>query len=172
MTVKDKVLVISCVTFETVKVVDPAVFYNADSVHLIYYIRDPDDLNCLIYSNFHDKVSKDLVEKGIDVISHNERVSDFNVMLKTILGIMRTESEQFDKVYINISSGTSEYAAAAMFAAIMTPNITPFTVGTSKYSADPDDVFSMFYSDNEPLGLSAEVYNPKEVSTFSIDAPD
>ena len=92
-------IVISCVTFETVKISDPVRYYDATRAHLIHYIREGlDESKANIYQQFYDKVCDNInsTGRGVEIIEHNEVVSDFSIMLKTILGIIDSEQKKGD----------------------------------------------------------------------------
>ena len=82
-------VVISCVTFETFKIVDPAVYYAATKVHLIHY-SDPSDNKNLIYSEFYDQVCNMIQESlpRTKIIEHKAPVFNFTTMLRTVLNII------------------------------------------------------------------------------------
>jgi hypothetical protein len=179
-------VVISCVTFETVKIIEPIAHYQATRVHLLWYTRDPDNERGKIYSKFYENVHDACrniysVEK---IEGHNERVSDFTTMLSTVLGIIRKEREEdpLCDIYVNISAGTSEYAAAAAIASMMasgketssTGTTVPFSVATKRYTV-PVEMIPEIYFDkdkNTPIGLTKEVYDPIKMPCYHIEMPE
>ena len=56
----------ACVSFETVMVVEPAVRYNVDEIHLFHYVRDPSQSDN-VYSEFYDEVVSRLRASSIRV---------------------------------------------------------------------------------------------------------
>lgn len=50
------IIVISCVTTETVMVSSPSIFYKADEVHLFRYIRDPGTPSAKLYEDHFQSV--------------------------------------------------------------------------------------------------------------------
>jgi hypothetical protein len=168
--IEGDVVIISCVTFETVKIVEPAKERGASRVHLIHYIRDPEDCKYSIYWKFYKEVCDRLSDSGIDVIEHDAKVYDYHSMLRKVMGIMKEEAG--NRIMVNISAGTAEYAAAAMLASTMNPGTVPFTVGTREYTIPQDTLEDLYFENGRPLGLSKAVYPSKDVVTFSIEAPD
>ena len=157
---KKERVVISCVTFETVKISDPVKFYDATRAHLIHYIREGlDPSRTAIYREFYDKVADTIRKSGrdVEIIEHNEIVSDFTVMLRTILSIIDSEKRNGDcDIYVNISAGSSEYAAAATIASMMSKGVIPFSVGTDSFTISSDeDIRQVYYVNNEPMGLTS-----------------
>lgn len=167
---RDRV-VVACVTFDTYKVSDPAIHYEATRVHLIHYIRDegePDN----VYARFYDRVVE-LIRQGrgdIPVIEHRARVTDFSEMLRETYNILRDEydSNPNADVFVNISAGTSEYAAAAIMSTMMFPSSIPFSVPTERYH-----VPTKYYFDGDvPVGLAESVLPPRTVPRYDIEEPD
>ena len=173
---KKERIVIGCITFETVKVTDPAIYYDATRVHLIHYVKKGlDESKANVFREFYDHVH-DAISEGLPnatIIEHNERVSDFSVMLRTVLSIIETEQNNCDcDIYINISAGTSEYAAAATIASMMSKDVIPFTVGNRRYTISDDDAIrKAFYIDDKPVGLTSETLEPKTLPIYTIDKP-
>jgi GTPase Era involved in 16S rRNA processing len=75
-------VVLSCVTFETYKIVDPIVHYAATKVHLIHY-TDKSDARNLIYNEFYEQVCR-MIKKNLpkaEIVEHESMVFDFTTML-------------------------------------------------------------------------------------------
>ena len=170
---KKTTTVISCTTFETIKVSDPVVFYEADRSHIIYMSRDGDDRK-----DFYDGLVKDIEEQILSrrdtkIFLHNSVVYRYGEMLRLVNDIIRQEREEFGNfvdIYVNISSGSSEYAAAAMCACMMNPGTIPFTVRVKEHNV-PIDKFRELIEEGAPFGDAKSVYRPRMVETFSIDPP-
>jgi hypothetical protein len=132
MRISSKV-VVSCVVFETYKIVQPIEHLKgAGKVYLIHWISKRNPEGGSIYRDFYSR-NVEMLSKVIDPTSIIEviaEVYDFKKMLATILSILREERARGNEVFINISSGTSEYAAAATIASMMVPGVRPFSVRT------------------------------------------
>ena len=108
---RKKRIMVACVTFETAKVVEPALYYEINKAHIIHYVKDPLSESGMIYDSFFRRVCE-LLEtespRSVEVVVHNERVSDFSVMLRTVLSIIQAENSGEDgcEIYVNISSGS------------------------------------------------------------------
>jgi len=164
-------IIISCVTFETSMIIEPVKYYNGKKAHLIHYVRE-DSQYRNIYQRFYDEVEKQLSDiNNIEVVEHISKVYDYNIMLHTILNILEMENKHNCQILINISSGTSEYIAAAMYAAMITPGVIPFTVRTKRYTVDDDEVERLFFENGKPVGMTREVSNPTCIKTFYLDPP-
>ena len=89
---RKKRIMVACVTFETSKVVEPALYYEVNKVHIIHYVKDPTSESGKVYDSFCKRVVE-LLEKDsplpIEIVDHNERVSDFSTMLRTVLSIIQ-----------------------------------------------------------------------------------
>ncbi|MCL2786137.1 MAG: DUF6293 family protein [Methanomassiliicoccaceae archaeon] len=164
-------VVLSCVTFETYKVVDPIVHYAATKVHLIHFTDRSNERN-RIYDEFYEQVCR-MIKKNLpkaEIIEHEAMVFDFTTMLRTVLNILGSENEA--DVFVNISAGTSEYTAAAVIASMMIPGTVPFSVSTKEYSIPDGDLRKIYYKNDVPLGLTAVTREPKALPHYRIDVPD
>lgn len=166
----ENVAMIACVTFETAKVVEPLRFFGTRRIHIIHYVKDDRPEN-LIYREFYNEVCSQIGEiGGVEIVEHNVKVYDYQAMLSVIIHILNNESSEL--VRVNISSGTSEYSAAAMMAASMYPHAMAFTVGTREYTTKPEDLRRLYSNEGRLTGLTKTVYGPKPIETFSILSPD
>ena len=165
---KKEIVVISCVTFETAKVVSPIDYYNADKAYLLHYGDDN------IYREFYDRVVgmiRDL-DQNIEIIDWDgKKVYDFSEMLREILTILENESDVDTEVFINISAGTSEFSAAAVVASMMKPGVVAFTVSTEKYMVDGERVREVFFEDGLPVGMARSVKEPIMLPQYRIEMP-
>lgn len=169
MTSED-IVVISCVTFETVKVVEPIKYYGANRAHIIHYVKDDSESN-RIYREFYDEVCRQLDDiRNLEVIEHIAKVYDYQAMLGAVVRILNKECDS--RVLINISSGTSEYSAAAMIASSMFTNASAFTVGTKEYTVDNEHIRELYSKKGRLIGLTQAVYDPRSAETFNLMAPD
>ncbi len=167
---RDRVI-ISCVTFEVSKIVDPAVYYEATKIHLIHYgMKD-------VYNEFYNEVCRRLREElpKAEIIEHIAEVFDFKKMMNVVLIIMKQEQKDSNgmaDVYVNVSAGTSEYSAAALMASMMVNDIIPFNVTANEYQVSPDKVKDVYYENGRPVGMTKKCKEPVVISTYSIDKPD
>ena len=164
-------VVISCVTFDTCKISKPIGHYEATKVHLIHYVKEPGEADN-VYARFYDRVTELIQEErgGIPIVEHMENVSDFSTMLRVTYNIIRDEYDRDPNadIFVNISAGTSEYAAAAIMAAMMFPTSIPFSVPTDRYH-----VPTKYYFDGDtPVGLAESVRSPRVVPRYDIGEPD
>ena len=166
---RDRV-VISCVSFEVAKIVDPAVHYEATRVHLIHWGTG-------VYQEFYDEVCKRLKEElpKVDIKEHSDDpIFSFENMMKLVLKIIREEQKTNGNVdiYVNISAGPSEYSAASLIASMMMEGVTPFNVSTDEYQIPVSKVKETYYSNGRPVGLTKTTKEPNTFSTYAINRPD
>ncbi len=170
---------IACVTFETSKIVEPALYYEINKIHIIRYIRDPDSESGKMYEEFRQTVCDRLNAESpreIEIVVHNEHVSNFSDMLRTVLGLIQSEKTEAGdddcEVYVNISAGTPEYSAAATVASMMVPGVTPFSVGTKEYTVSSEKAKEIYYIGGKPVGLTKSTYPPRAVPVYPINIPE
>ena len=184
---KERVM-ISCVSFETVKITDPIRFYDADRVHLIHYIRDPKSYDGIVYKEFYDEVCRIIKTNSgnrTEIKEHTEKISQFLPMLKLILNIIEEESDpkgpnsgrsgtkaSAADIYINVSAGTSEYTAAAVIASMMNPFVIPFSVNTDQYTVRDEMIKNSYYRNGRPVGLTETIFEPMIMPKYSMPMPD
>lgn len=186
---KERVM-IACVTFETSKITEPVKFYDADRVHLIHYIKplgDKDDQKewlskTRVYREFYERVREIILktDKKIAIVEHSDHpVYDFSAMLSTVFEIIHSEKEnnKGSVIYVNISAGSSEFAAASAIAAMMFAEekdveIIPFSVGTKEYTVPNEKIEEMYYSEGKPVGLTKTAREPVSIPVYPIEKPD
>jgi len=170
-------IMIACVTFETTAVTTPIEYYDPTRIHLIHYVKDPANPKCRVYAEFYNEVCRIVKETSpkTSIIEHNEKVYEFTAMLRTVLKIIEEErmrSEDCD-ICVNISSGPSEYSAAAAIASMMNRDIVAFTVKTKEYTVNKyEDIKALYYINDKPVGLTKMIYSPKTIPKYSIEMPN
>ena len=168
---KERIL-ISCVSFEVSKIVEPAIYYEATRIHLIHYGKEP------VYQEFYDEVEKRLKEElpKSKIIEHGEDpIFNFEKMMNLILRIIRQEQKDSNgaaDIYVNISAGPSEYSAASLIASMMMKGVMPFNVSTDKYQVPLDRVKDVYYDNGHPVGMTKVPKEPNLFSTYEIQKPD
>ncbi|WP_400233679.1 hypothetical protein [Methanomethylophilus alvi] len=111
------IIVISCVTTETVMVSSPSIFYKADEVHLFRYIRDPRSKKSKLYRDHYNEVVRKVSTSlpSCRIIEHSdEPVYEVNRMARSLDKLYCRISKDNDdfRILANLSSGPSEFAAA------------------------------------------------------------
>ena len=167
--------VIACTTMETVRVSEPALFYEADRLHIVYMATEGSDKKGF-YESVVDEIERNVNDKrDVKVIRHNSTVYRFNTMLRLLNEIIKHEKDEFGEfvdVYVNISSGTSEFAAAAMCACMMNKGCIPFSVAVKEHSILFDKFLEMASVEGHPVGDAKSVHNPRMIETFNFEPPD
>ena len=167
--------VIACTTMETVRVSEPALFYEADRLHIVYMAVDGSDKK-----DYYESVVNEIEiavnkKRDVKVIRHNSTVYKFSIMLRLINDIIKQEKEEFGEfvdIYVNISSGTSEFAAAAMCACMMNRGCIPFSVAVKDHTILFDKFLEMASHEGHPVGDALTVHNPRMIETFNFEPPD
>ena len=167
--------VIACTTMETVRVSEPALFYEADRLHIVYMAPEGSEKR-EFYESVVDEIEKKVNGKrDVRVIRHNSTVYRFNTMMRLINEIIKHEKDEFGEfvdIYVNISSGTSEFAAAAMCACMMNKGCIPFSVAVKEHSILFDKFLEMASVEGHPVGDAKTVHDPRMIETFNFEPPD
>jgi hypothetical protein len=169
-------VVITCIMLDVPMAVEPTVYYEADRVHLIHSSKNHRGGTGHIYCRFFEEARAQIEERAqADIVEHDANVYDFHAMMRCILEILNEERKGTGgamDVYVNISSGSTEYSAAAMLVCMQYRDLTAFTVRTDRYMLSAEDVNTLLYKDGRPVGFSASVEDPKMVVTFDPDKKD
>lgn len=181
MVIKRERVMIACVTTETFVVSDPVTKYNynPDRLYLIHYDDHTEENR--MYVEFYEQAVK-LIGNRTKIIDCNKIVYLFDEMLKTLLSIINHEEK--NDVYINVTSGTSEFSAAAIIASMMYKSrVFPFTISAQRkdpVTGEPAPGFTLptekykklFYNDDgEPVGQISITQPPRDVTTFELKQP-
>jgi len=178
-------VVISAVVFETIKVLDPIKFYQPMRIHLLASITGDDEKTKDIYKEFHNHVRKKCNEfdfirdKENDIKSHNISMRKFTPLLSKIINIIENEwkKDHSCEIYVNITSGTPEYVAAATLASMMSYNgtgeIIPFSVDIDSYTIPPEKIREVYFDDvGTPVGITKTVKNPRIIPVYPVNKPE
>ena len=171
---KRRRVMVACVTFDTVKISEPAKYYETPFVHLIHYVRDPGSKQGNIYQSFFEETSEQIGSFGGEVFEHNADVNSFPEMMDIVMQILQVESRKspVPDVFVNISAGSSEYVAAAAIVSMMFPNAVPFAVRTTEYTVKQNMIKKMYFDNERPVGLAKSVSDPTTISKIKIKMPD
>ncbi len=166
-----KRIVISCITFETVRIVEPIqIIGHVDRAYILHYSRDGDSDN--LYESFYMEVQNQLKEFGVpEVIGCNVKVFRFKDVLRELMRIITKERTDGNQVYVNVSGGSSEYGAASTLASMMVEGTTPFTVSTRDYMVSGEMIKKCYFEDGRPIGISRTVNPPKQLPVFHLEPP-
>lgn len=153
-------VVISCVTFETVKIVEPILAYKADRAYLLHMSQKD------VYKQFLAEVIQQLNDHQIQCIPIEEQILNFDPVMKTMVNIIHKERSENNHVYVNISAGTRIFTSAALIACMMEGG-HPFDVRTDEFMIKKDD----YFDGDKPIGISKSVYDPVSIPSFKIHPP-
>jgi len=175
-------VMMACVTKEVTMIVQPAKYYNIDKIHLINYVKKSDNdyvkINrSKIYEEIYAQVHNELTELGIKIEKHEESETYiFNKMMQETYKILFEETQKDSIIYVNISGGTNEYAAAAAISSMMFREIKLFNVGSrpdKKTIEDYDErIKALKDKDGKLVGTTMEIYDPFRIDTFPMNPPD
>ena len=173
---KDKVM-IACVVGEVTLIAEPAIRNHIDRIHLIHYVKKgaEKDERARYYQSFYDETSRILCEAGIEVIEHSDAETYiFRRMMVKVYSILLEEIDQRKSlVYVNLSGGTSEYAAAAAICSMMYRDVEIFTVskGYDDRTNDYDQLRMNAMKDGRLVGSCSAIGDTYRVEKFPIDHP-
>jgi hypothetical protein len=174
---KKERVVLSCLTTEVVKVVEPVRFYEATRARIIAY-KGPGqtERESMFYKMFLDEARSRIEWTGrTELIIDYTDILNYEQVLRTILEIIaeeRARSGDYIDIFINVSSGTPEFIASAMLVALQQPDIVAFSVRTKSRNMNFDKALEAYSVDGRPAGRTSEVFDPVMVMTFGSETPD
>ncbi len=144
----------------------PLSHYRPDIVHVL--IGDRDDtvssVARMVFSSSKSSIG------SCEVIEHSIDTSDYNTVLGEIIGIttglQREYGDDLD-IFINITSGTPEFAAAGMFASMLPLSVTAFKADVD-CTLSPEGLSAIADGLNGSIGISGF----ERVTCLKNDGPD
>ena len=176
-----KRIMVACVTTEVVKITRPAHDIGVDRIHILNYVKegkagsqeekDRETFYDMVYSSVRDDL-----RMFVDVVVEHRDVTtfDFDQCFHAIYDILYEERGKGSDVYVNISGGTPEYAAAAAIASMMVKGVKLFSVGTkaSGFTVDFRKQLEQSYHDGCLVGSAFDVHAPFPISSFPLPTPE
>lgn len=175
---KVDLVMVACVAREVTMIVQPALFYNVSRIHILNFVSEKDGSEAGrkradVYKTIRDEVCRRLREEGIEVIMHDSNPTyRFSEMMQKVFWILSKEKERRSTVFINISGGTNEYAAAAAIAGNMFDNTRLFNVGAKNSVESAEQLRESVTKDGRIVGTTYEVWDPYSIKGFRIEPPD
>ena len=176
-----KRVMVACVTTEVIKITRPAHDTEVDRIHLLNFVKegesnteDEQDRK-IFYEKIYSQVRWELNQFVDEVIEHrNITTYSFDQCFHAIYDILYEEKSQGSDVYVNISGGTPEYAAAAAIASMMVKEVKLFSVGTmaSGFTVDFKKQLEQSYHEGRLVGSAFDVHEPFPISSFPLPTPD
>lgn len=176
-----KRVMVACVTTEVVKITQPAHDIGVDRIHLLNFVKEGDSNiqeeqdRKTFYGMIYNQVKNELSMFVEEVVEHrNVTTYNFDQCFHAIYDILYKEKEGDSDVYVNISGGTPEYAAAAAIASMMIKGVKLFSIGTmaSCFTVDFKKQLEQSYHDGRLVGSAFDVYEPFPISSFPLPTPD
>jgi len=145
---------------------EPIGHYEPDIIHVFVDNRDSplSELSRKVYGSSVSGIS------CTKIIEHEVDVSDYNEVLGYIIDIMNGLGREYGSdldIFINISSGTPEFSAAAMFASMLSKNAVAFKVETD-LGMTAEEIGKIIGG----IDASVRVSEPERVSGLRNDSPD
>lgn len=173
-------VLIECVTLEVKQSVEPVKILRSDKVYLIHYVEEGVDETRkereALFIKAFNAVRDQIKSYGAEVLEYSEvKTWNFDGMMKTVYGILKRETIEGSEIKVNISGGTSEFAAAATIATMMYfPHAELFSMGI-----DPEyrtlnfkELENSITFEGELVGSSSRVLGPFPISGFPMESPE
>lgn len=158
---------IACVNLDVRSVVNPIRFYEARRVILLTNDDENDPLYPLSQKVL-EEIRSELKEHTVAI--HPIDIHDCYVMMRDLWIIVCSEKVDYlRELYVNLSSGTIEFAIAAMSVCRTIERVVAFTVRTKAYTFTSEDIHPILFGEIHPPGISEEVNEPVMVMMMDLD---
>jgi hypothetical protein len=158
--------VIACLNLDVRSVIEPVRFYEANSV-CVFCNSDDKDALLTVRERVRESVLKELGDIPVSVISVD--IYDCYAIMKRLWSVVTPKDDGLSEFFVNLSSGTAEFAVAAMSVCRRIERATAFTVKTSQYSVGPGEVSEMLFREGLSEGYSQKVYDPIKIVMIDMD---
>lgn len=164
-----KIVVVSCVIFETIKVYRPIMNMRAHKAYILHTDKSMDTRKGATYAHFVGEVAAHLgKDPAIEVVFRRGKFYVFEESMKILFKILRHEISEGNKVYVNISAGPPSFIASAMVACMMT-GASPFIVQTDEFTVPEKS----YFENGKPVGITKSIKEDVfEPSQFAINPPE
>jgi hypothetical protein len=145
---------------------EPIAHYEPDTIHV--FIGNRQDSVSTLAREIYELTKNDIACGKI--VEHPIDDSDYNVVLGSIIDVLNDLHQTYGNdldVFINISSGTSEFSAAGMFASMLPLSAIAFKVDVD-YDLSKEQLSRLI----DDLNRSAELTEPERVTGLKNDSPD
>lgn len=176
-----KRVMVACVTTEVTKITQPARDTEVDRIHLLNYVKEsqsdnPESLDReAFYGAIYAEVKRELGEFVAEIEEHQGITTyNFDECFHAIYDILYEEKRRGSDIYVNISGGSPEYAAAASIASMMVDGVKLFSVGAkaSGNTINFKKQLEQSYHDGKLVGTAFDVHKPFHIISFPLKTPD
>ena len=159
--------VVACTDLDVRSVVDPIRFYEADQVILL---TDNDDNDPLfpIRQKILEEIRSEL--EDYTIMTYPTGIRDCYGMMGELWRLFSPDRiDCMSDIYVNLSSGTVEFAIAAMSVCRKTERAVAFTVMTKEYALTSEDISKILFREDRSPGYSLKVSVPAMVMMMDLD---
>ncbi len=170
--IKPRVL-LACLRYDVVKIIESVRAYTPQYVVTFHdMFSDPTKERFFFGERFQELLDREF--PNTTYYNFELKQKDFHEIARTIEGAVCMLDNLLDMpdVFVNISAGTNEFAAAATMVSMVHPNVTIFTQGELEDNLTQDVVRRAYYRDGEPTGLVTKVSEPVAIDVYQVDPPD
>ncbi len=167
-------MVIVCLGDEVAKVVEPVKKYSADIViglHDCFIYKETYDIRSPIVGEAQEKLKQYNPNLFTLYLEHNlHNFTEVANFLESVANF--TASKLKCDVFVNISTGPNEFAAAATMISMLHPHVQIFSVGDIDSNMNAENLRTILYRDDKPTGRTVSVTDPFTINTFESKSPE
>ncbi len=149
--------------------------YNPDIVLTFHDVFSNKEF-CPLRARFANQVESEIkmINPGIRYHSFETKQRDFQSCAKSIETFIDLLNQLFDspEIFICISAGTNEFAAAAAMSSFVHLNVTLFSVPEKSSLITPKEIENIMVVSGTPVGRSIEFEEPSALETIKTNPPD
>ena len=159
-------MVISCINLDVNSVIEPARFYEANYI-CVFVNNDKFDALLAVRQRIADAAMDRLGDIPVSVVPVD--IHDCYDIMKKLWSAVTPKDDGYTEFFVNLSSGTAEFAVAGISVCRRIDRATAFTVKTERYSVEPGEVSEILFKEGRTEGYSAKIYDPIKVIMVDID---
>lgn len=167
-----KRIILACLEYDVVRIIQPVKDYNAD---VLITFHDMFGVNSEIKMRCADELQKELEGSCPNTHYSNFQndLKDFTSLSKALESYISGFNAMFNRpeIFINISAGTNEFAAAATMSSMLHDNVQIFTVKDLETNIDQELIERAVLRNGVPTGTAAKVSEPDVITVYPAEPP-
>ena len=171
MGIKPRVL-LACLRYDVLKIIESVRAYSPQYVITFHdAFSDPTKQRFAFADRFQHLLEKEF--PSISYHSFEMKQKDFRDISKTLESAVTFLNNLVDypDIFINISAGTNEFAAAATMTSMIHDNVAIFTQDEEEDNLSAEAIKEIYYKNGEPTGPVTKVSEPRAIDVYRVDPP-
>ena len=171
MGIKPRVLM-ACLRYDVVKIIESIRAYSPQHVITFHdMFSDPSNQRMIFAERFQHILEDEFTNTSYHNFEMKQK--DFRDISKTLelAVVFLNNLMNYPDIFINISAGTNEFAAAATMTSMIHENVTIFTQDEEEDNLTPDAIQKIYYKGGVPTGPVTKVSEPRAIDVYHVTPP-